>query len=126
MQSRWMDGSTTGAVGTVSDSGWSNSQIFMDYLKHHFKLYVPGQNDQILLLIDGHKSHVSLPVIEWAQDNNIIIHVLPTHTSHFLQPTDVGIYGPLQHIYDSLWHKKTRTTPTVIVKENVCQLACAA
>ena len=93
-----MDGSTTGAVGTVSDSGWSNSQIFMDYLKHHFKLYVPGQNDQILLLIDGHKSHVSLPVIEWAQDNNIIIHVLPTHTSHFLQPTDVGIYGPLQHI----------------------------
>jgi hypothetical protein len=32
MQSRWMDGSTPGAVGTVSDSGWSNSQIFLDYL----------------------------------------------------------------------------------------------
>ena len=61
LQSRWMDGFTTGAVGTVSDSGWSNSQIFMDYLKHHFKLYVSGQNDKILLLIDGHKSHVSLP-----------------------------------------------------------------
>jgi hypothetical protein len=39
-----MDGSTPGAVGTVSDSGWSNSQIFLDYLKHHFKLYVPRQN----------------------------------------------------------------------------------
>ena len=126
MQSRWMDGSTPGAVGTVSDSGWSNSQIFLDYLKHHFKLYVPGQNDKILLLLDGHKSHVSLPVIEWAQDNNIIIHVLPAHTSHFLQPMDVGIYGPLQKMYDSLCHKKTRTTSTVIMKEDVCQLACAA
>jgi hypothetical protein len=26
MQSRWMDGSTTEPVGTVSDSGWSKSQ----------------------------------------------------------------------------------------------------
>ena len=128
MQSRWMDGSTPGAVGIVSDSGSSNSQIFLDYLKCHFKLHVPGQNDKILLLLDGHKSHVSLPVIEWAQDNNIIIHVpvLPAHTSHFLQPMDVGIYGPLQKIYDSLCHQKTRTTSAVIMKEDVCQLACAA
>ena len=126
MESRWMDSSTPGAVGTVSDSGLSNSQIFLDYLKHHFKLHVPEQNDKILLLLDGHKSHVSLPVIEWAQVNNIIIHVLPAHTSHFLQPMDVGIYGPLQTIYDSLCHQKTRTTSSLIMKEDVCQLACAA
>jgi hypothetical protein len=29
MQSRWMDGSTTEPVGTVSDSGWSKSQYFL-------------------------------------------------------------------------------------------------
>jgi hypothetical protein len=104
MQSRWMDGSKTEPVGTVSDSGWSKSQICLDYLKHHFKLYVPGRNDKMLLLLDGHKSHVSLPVIEWAQDNNIIIHVLSAHTFHFLQPMKVGIYRPLQKMYDSFCH----------------------
>jgi hypothetical protein len=126
MQSRRMDGSAPGTIGTVSDSGWSNSQICVDYLKHHCKLYVPGQNENIWLLLDGHKSHVSLPVIEWAQEDNIISHVLQAHTSHFLQPMDVGIYGSFQYIYDSLCHKKTRTTSTVIMKEDVYQLACAA
>ena len=63
---------------------------------------MPGQNDKMLLLLDGHT--VSLPVIEWAHDNNIIIHVLPAHTFHFLQPMDVGIHGPLQKMYDSLCH----------------------
>jgi hypothetical protein len=87
MQSRWMDGSTLGAVGTVSDSGWSNSQIFLDYLKHHFKLYVPGQNDKILLLLDGHKSHVSLPVIEWVADFMYAAQA-SWHTSSFMMTVD--------------------------------------
>ena len=98
------DDSTMEPVGTVSDSGWSKSQIFLEYSKHYLKLYVPGQNAKMLLLLNGYRSHVSLPYIEWAQDNNITIHVLPAHTFHFLQPMDVGIYGPLQNIYASPCH----------------------
>lgn len=37
---RWRDGlleaATTGAAGTMSESGWSNSQVFLEFLERHF------------------------------------------------------------------------------------------
>ena len=31
-------------------------------------------------------------------DNNIILLILPPHTSHLTQPLDVGIFGPLKKV----------------------------
>ncbi|XP_053402820.1 uncharacterized protein LOC128558058 [Mercenaria mercenaria] len=54
-------GSSPGIAGTVSESGWSNSAIFRKYLEEHFLKYLPGGNGEpVLLLLDGHKSHVSV------------------------------------------------------------------
>ncbi|CAC5414122.1 unnamed protein product [Mytilus coruscus] len=127
MMNELMNGATPGAVGAVSDSGWSNTNIFRQYLTDHFLKYVPGRNnDNILLLLDGHKSHVAVDIIEWAQQHHIIIHVLPAHTSHILQPLDVGCYGPLQRIYDNECHKTMRQNSSVITRYNICELACKA
>ncbi|CAC5364058.1 unnamed protein product [Mytilus coruscus] len=83
MMNKLMNGATPGDVGAISDSGWSSTNIFRQYLTAHFLKYVPGRNnDNILLLLDGHKSHVAVDIIEWAQQHHIIIHVLPAHTAH--------------------------------------------
>ena len=59
-----MQGATPGAAGCVSEYGWSNSEIFKSYLKDHFIKYVPGRtDDHVLLLFDGHKSHISVDLI---------------------------------------------------------------
>ena len=79
-----------------------------------------------MLLLDGHKSHVSLSGIEWAKQHNIILQVLPAHTSHLLQPLDVGCYGPLQNIYNNLCHKTMRTKECMITRFDVCSMACKA
>lgn len=50
----------------------------------------------ILLIYDGHGSHTTLDWIEHACANNIILYCLPPHTTHWLQPLDVGCFGPLQ------------------------------
>ncbi|CAC5406516.1 unnamed protein product [Mytilus coruscus] len=127
MMNELMNGATPGAVDTVSDSGWSNTNIFRQYLTDYFLKYVPGRNnDNILLLLDGHKSHVAVDIIEWAQQHHIIIHVLPAHTSHILQPLDVGCYGPLQRIYDNECHKTMRQNSSVITRYDICELACKA
>ena len=120
-------GSSPGTDGTVSDSGWSNSSVFRDYLEGHFLKYVPGgASEPIVLLLDGHKSHVSVGLTEWAMQHNIFIFVLPAHTSHILQPMDVAIFGPFQKIYNALCHKFIRTTSATICRYNVCELACKA
>ncbi|KIK49826.1 hypothetical protein GYMLUDRAFT_113745, partial [Collybiopsis luxurians FD-317 M1] len=50
----------------------------------------------ILLIFDGHASHVGLEWIDLALKNNTILLCLPLHTTHRLQPLDVGCFGPLQ------------------------------
>ena len=53
----------------------------------------------ILLIFDGHGSHLSEKFHQLAMANNIHILCLPPHTTHRLQPLDVGIFGPLGNAF---------------------------
>jgi DDE superfamily endonuclease len=48
-----------------------------------------------LLILDGHNSHCSYAFCAYAEVHDIIILCLPPHTTHALQPCDVGVFGPL-------------------------------
>ena len=95
-----MENALPGSVYNLSDSGWSNGQIFADFLDKHFKKYVTKKEGQkVLLLFDGHKSHITAEVKAWAQMNSVILFLLPPHTSHALQPLDVACFAPLKQKY---------------------------
>ena len=51
--------------------------------------------------MDGYINYLTQQFLQYAKDHNIIICPLPTHTSHVLQPLDVGIFQPLKH-----WHRE--------------------
>lgn len=55
----------------------------------------------ILLIYDGHGSHTTLEWITHARGNNVILYCLIPHTTHRLQPLDVGCFGPLQHAWSN-------------------------
>jgi hypothetical protein len=45
----------------------------MRYIEEHFLKYVPRrEDDPILLLLDGHKSHTSVGLVDWVITHNII------------------------------------------------------
>ena len=50
----------------------------------------------ILLIYDGHRSHETIELREAADKAGIHLFCIPPHTSHRLQPLDVGVFGPLQ------------------------------
>ncbi|CAH2108284.1 unnamed protein product [Euphydryas editha] len=94
-----LDGGPSQSICMVSDSGFVNSELFVNWL-HHFKYFVhPTLEDPVLLLLDNHSSHISLEVINYARDNNIVILTLPPHGSHKLQPLDRCLYSPLKVKY---------------------------
>ncbi|XP_045188616.2 uncharacterized protein LOC123546428 [Mercenaria mercenaria] len=129
MRSELLEGASPGTQGTVTESGWSNSDVFLEYLDTHFLKYVqrPSEDQPLLLIFDGHKSHITIPVINWAKEHNVSLFVLPAHTSHVLQPLDVGCYGPMQRIYNAQCHKFLRENPSSkITRYDVCSLACNA
>ena len=120
---------TPGCDGAVSitGKGYSNTDIFSTYVKSHFFEYVQGRDpDQyVILMYDGHRSHISLSLIEWAKQNKIILFVLPPHTSHILQPMDVGCFGPFEVLYQAEVKKFTRQKAgTSVTRYDICGLVC--
>lgn len=95
---RWNPDLARGAIPNslvkLSPKGWINSDIFLEWFQF-FINSVPKERP-IILLMDSHASHLSLAVLELAKQNNIHLFTFPAHTSHLLQPLDVGVYRPLK------------------------------
>lgn len=82
------------------------------------KLSSPAQYR--LLILDGHTSHATLEFIAFAESMNIIVICLPPHTTHALQPCDVGVFGPLASHYKKEVMKLALTN-TAIKKDNLIE-----
>ena len=125
---RWNDDLMTdscpGSSGYMTESGWSNSNVFMDYLEQHFKKHVPSSDTTNLVIFDGHRSHINLTLKEWGISNNVVFFVLPPHTSHVTQPLDVGCFGPLKNAYYSECQAFLRRNPGMqITRYNVAGIS---
>lgn len=63
------------------------------------RCFIPncGRARPVILLMDNHDSHISIPLIEEARANGIVLVGFPGHTTHILQPLDVHVIGPLKN-----------------------------
>ena len=91
-----MRGSPHGSEGHASPSGWIDSKLFMQWLKHFKRHANPSTECKALLILDNHSSHISLFAVNFARQNGIIMLSIPPHTSHHLQPLDKTFFGPLK------------------------------
>jgi hypothetical protein len=88
----------------MSPNGWTNDLIGLCWLKTIFepfsKQYSKGAKR--LLILDGHSSHLTAEFDLFCKENAIICLCMPPHSSHLLQPLDVGLFGPLKRAYGKL------------------------
>ncbi|XP_072392442.1 uncharacterized protein [Diabrotica undecimpunctata] len=93
-------GGPPGAIYRCSHNGWSNEDLFLDCLKHFQRTTKSSEEDPLLLLMDNHGIHISLPYYDFCRSNHIHVVSLPPHSSHRLQPLDVSFYGPLKNAFN--------------------------
>lgn len=93
-------GGPPGAAYACSKNGWSNEELFMDWLKHFHEHVRPNTEKPVLLILDNHYSHITLDAYDFCKNNGIIMLSIPPHTSHRLQPLDVTFFGPLKKAYN--------------------------
>ena len=55
-----------------------------------------------MIVLDGHNSHTMYRFCDFAEKHKIILVCLPPHTTHRLQPCDVGVFGPLSSAWKGL------------------------
>lgn len=89
-------------VINVSENGWTTRAIALKWLEHFHKHTRRRLQAQYrLLILDGHDSHVSFDFIKKCELHQIIPLCLPPHSTHLLQPLDIGIFSPLAQAYKS-------------------------
>ena len=81
----------------VTKNGWMETDTFADW----FELF-SNQNTgrPMLLLYDGHMTHISIRVIEKALSDNIHLLKFPPHVTDILQPLDKCCFGPLKRLWE--------------------------
>ncbi|KAG8328582.1 hypothetical protein J6590_108290 [Homalodisca vitripennis] len=94
-----LNGAPTEAVMFCSDSGYSNSEIFLEWLKH-FQTHIHSSKDNpVLLVMDNHASHISINAVNFCRDHEIYLLTIPPHSSHKLQPLDKCFFKPLKDFF---------------------------
>ena len=85
---------------TTTQNGWTNNETGFEWLKH-FDQHTTNRSKGVyrLLILDGHGSHHSADFEMYYEENNIITLCMPPHSSHLLQPLDVGCFGMLKKAY---------------------------
>ena len=89
---------------SMSDSGWMEGANFVEWFRNDF---LPAVEDirhtgPVVLFLDGHQSHTTHGLVEEARDKGIVLYTFPPHTTHLLQPLDVGVFGPLKYVWSQI------------------------
>nr|CAH7765230.1 unnamed protein product [Callosobruchus chinensis] len=86
-----------GALYACSKNGWTNSELFFEWLKHFEKNANPTEINPVLLFLDNNSSHISLEAYRLCRSKFIHMVSLPPHTSGHLEPLELTLFGPLKN-----------------------------
>ena len=123
-RSNWTTFPTPGWHYACPESGYTDSKISLEWLKRVFDPQTKGQANQKprVLICDGFGTHETLEILEFCFQNNIILCRLPSHTSHKLQPCDIGVFAPLKAAYRDQVERLYRGGASTVGKEHFTSL----
>lgn len=90
---------------TSSSSAFTTNEIGLKWLQ---EIFIPQtsktlrDNQWRLLILDGHKSHVSEEFMQFAYTQKVFCYYLVPHASHILQPLDLAVFSSLKRRFREL------------------------
>ena len=98
-----------GACFGHSPTGWISTELFYGWIANHFAKRVSVR--PVVLLVDGHSSHIDIHTSKFCRENNILLYCLPPHSSHLTQPLDVSFFKPLKSAWGKACNSYCATNP---------------
>ncbi|XP_067217161.1 uncharacterized protein [Linepithema humile] len=94
-----------------SDKGWMTAETFFEYITNIFHPWLL-QNEiprPVILYVDGHCSHLTMPLSQFCIQNGIELIALYPNATHLMQPLDVAFFRPLKAAWKKMvqeWRTK--------------------
>jgi len=107
-------------------NAWMNTDIFEQWCAGIFlpaTTHRRSEHSPVILVMDNFNAHVDPDVLMALVREHVYIVMLPPHTSHLLQPLDVGIMQTFKHyLHRALHTLKTSRDHTRIGEEELIKL----
>jgi len=97
-----LEGAPAGTVMGFTESGYMRENLFQKYIEHFCRSIPPTR--PVMLMLDGHKSHINYASIDFCHKNGILLYALPPNTTHVLQPCELP-FAKLKKEYDKSCEK---------------------
>lgn len=116
----WFDNLPNNWRFKVSESGWTTDEIVLRWLQDQF---IPETSSSTKgkypnLILDGHGSHLTPQFDKICSENAIILLCMPAHSSHHLQPLDIGCFEMLKRSYGRMVENQARIGHDHITKQD--------
>ena len=106
-----LKGAPSESLSLTCSSGWMNNELFIKVLKHFITFMNVSINNPGVLVFDNHQSHISLEVINVAEQVGLHIITFPPPCSHRSQPLDVCVFGPFKKFYNKFADQRMTCNP---------------
>lgn len=92
----------------VSDEGWQTSKTFYEYIVNDLYAWLKDKGTEfpVLIFVDGHKSHVSVELVEFCAQQGLILISLYPNATRILQPLDRNFFGPFKQIWSKVLRQR--------------------
>ena len=117
MPDKMKEDAAPGTLFQCSSNGWITQDLFTKWF-HFFLQNIPLARP-VLVIEDGHSSHISIEVIEEARKNDVHLLCLPAHTTHILQPLDVAVFKSLKGNYNKACKRYLASHPGQVITSQV-------
>jgi len=117
LNANWIIGGPPGTMYNCTKSGWMEDYVFEEWLVNGFLPYVDNVPKPVVLIFDGHGSHLTAASATAAREANVQIICLPPHTSGALQPLDVAVFKPMKGKWRDILKNFFRESDLTTVKK---------
>ncbi|CAG4934889.1 unnamed protein product [Parnassius apollo] len=97
------------AIGK-SNKGWMTAPLYFEYIVNIIWLKNNMIMKPVLLLVDGHRSHLTLQVAKYCANNQILVQALFKNSTHILQPADVSLFKCLKSGWQNIVYEYKRNS----------------
>lgn len=80
-----------GALGLANQSGWMIEDCFLKSLEHFVEQVKPTETEPALIILDNHKTHITINIILFVRHYHLIILTFLPHCNHRLHPLDIKL-----------------------------------
>ncbi|CAG8527102.1 12186_t:CDS:2 [Cetraspora pellucida] len=111
-----LEGAPSGTVIGFTKTEYMHEDLFQMYLEHFISLISPIR--LVLLMLDGHKSHINYTSTDFCHRNRIMLYALPPYTTYVLQPSEL-LFVKLKEKYSKMSNKYTKNNDGMIVMKHI-------